>query len=266
MVNTTHLKLPVLEAAQAQKHVTHNEALRVIDTLVQASVLDKDLATPPGSPNDGDRYIVAASATGNWSGKENAIAIWQDNAWSFHIPVEGWLCWTADEGKFYLWSGGAWIVMPISVSQIQNLSLLGIDATADTTNRLSVKTSAVLFDQASGDIQTKLNKNLTADIASFLFQTGFSGRAEMGLIGDDDFTFKVSSDGSSWNDSFSISASTGEAAFDQPIALPQYSKSTLPSAAASARLIYVYDATGGARVAYCDGSSWRRVSDDSVIN
>ena len=56
----THL-LPYLLAAQAQKHVTHNEALRLLDGLVQLAVLDRDLTAPPGAPADGDRYIVASA-------------------------------------------------------------------------------------------------------------------------------------------------------------------------------------------------------------
>ncbi|NIY96792.1 DUF2793 domain-containing protein, partial [Salipiger sp. HF18] len=59
---TTHLLLPYIHAARAQQHVTHNEALRILDGLVQLSVLDRDLTAPPGSPTDGDRYIVASGA------------------------------------------------------------------------------------------------------------------------------------------------------------------------------------------------------------
>ena len=51
MDNTPNLQLPYLIAAQAQKHVTHNEALRGLDAIVQLLVLDKDLASPPGSPS-----------------------------------------------------------------------------------------------------------------------------------------------------------------------------------------------------------------------
>jgi hypothetical protein len=47
---TTHLLLPYILAAQAQKHVTHNEALRILDGLVHLSVLDRDLAAPPRAP------------------------------------------------------------------------------------------------------------------------------------------------------------------------------------------------------------------------
>ena len=64
MDTTPNLALPYILASQAQKHVTHNEAIRALDALVQISVKDRDLAAPPGAPAEGDRYIVAAAATG----------------------------------------------------------------------------------------------------------------------------------------------------------------------------------------------------------
>ena len=77
---TSHLALPYVMASQAQKHVTHNEALRLLDGLVQLSVLDRHLTAPPGSPADGDRYIVAAGATGDWAGWDLNIAYFVDGA------------------------------------------------------------------------------------------------------------------------------------------------------------------------------------------
>ena len=68
MTETTHLGLPYLAAAQAQKHVTHNEALSRLDAVVQLAVIDTTLTVPPGSPAEGDRYIVADGATGAWAG------------------------------------------------------------------------------------------------------------------------------------------------------------------------------------------------------
>ena len=65
---STHLLLPYLLASQARKHGTHNEALRPLDGLVQLAVLDRDLTAPPASPADGDHYIVASGATGDWAG------------------------------------------------------------------------------------------------------------------------------------------------------------------------------------------------------
>lgn len=75
---TVHLALPFIMAAQAQKHVTHNEALRVLDGVVQLSVKDRDLTAPPPSPADGDRYIVASGATGAWAGWDLNVAFWAD--------------------------------------------------------------------------------------------------------------------------------------------------------------------------------------------
>ncbi|HUU24388.1 MAG TPA: DUF2793 domain-containing protein [Methyloceanibacter sp.] len=68
------LRIPFIAASQAQKHVTHNEAMTLLDTLVQLSVLDKDLITPPAEPDEGDCYIVAGTATGAWVGWENRVA------------------------------------------------------------------------------------------------------------------------------------------------------------------------------------------------
>jgi hypothetical protein len=108
MDTTPNLNLPYIAAAQAQKHVTHNEALRALDAIVQLTVLDKDLAAPPGSPGEGARYIVASSPTGAWAGQAGRIAAWQDGAWAFYAPHEGWLAWVADEAALYAWSGAAW--------------------------------------------------------------------------------------------------------------------------------------------------------------
>ena len=68
---TSNLGLPFIVAAQAQKHVTHNEALRALDAIVHLMVLDKDLASPPGSPAEGACYIVASSPSGAWSGQSS---------------------------------------------------------------------------------------------------------------------------------------------------------------------------------------------------
>ena len=75
---STHLGLPYLLAAQAQKHVTHNEALRLLDAMVQLSVLDRTRTTPPASPADGDRHLVASGATGLWAGWDLNVAFWVD--------------------------------------------------------------------------------------------------------------------------------------------------------------------------------------------
>ncbi|MDO9381895.1 MAG: DUF2793 domain-containing protein [Hyphomicrobiaceae bacterium] len=232
MDNSPNLVLPYIQAAQAQKHITHNEAIRALDAIVQISVADRDLAVPPGSPTEGIRYLIAGSPTGAWSGHAGKIAAWQDGAWMFYVPKAGWLAYIADEGILVAYSGSAW--NPVSSSS--SVALLGINATADTTNRLSISSQASLFNHAGNGHQAKLNKNAAGDTASFLFQTGFSGRAEMGTTGDDDFHFKVSPDGSAWTEALTINRTTGLAKGRQGGAIPSVSASILTADLAKANV------------------------------
>lgn len=106
------LRIPYIAAAQAQKHVTHNEAMTLLDTLVQLSVIDKDLTAPPGSPAEGDTYIVAAAGTGAWVGWDDRIARFIDGTWRSYLPGEGdgagWLAYVIDESTLYVFTGTAW--------------------------------------------------------------------------------------------------------------------------------------------------------------
>lgn len=216
MPETVSLKLPLLVAEQAQKHVTHNEALRALDALVQLVVKDRDLATPPASPAEGDRYIVAASPTGLWSGRAADIAVWQDGAWDFHDPREGWRCWVEDENASLVFDGSAWVDGGNGISVLQNLTMLGVGTTADATNPFSAKLNKALWtakyaaEGGDGDLRWTMNKETAADVLSLLLQRAFSGRAEIGLIGDDDLTIKVSPDGSSWVTALVVDKDNGQ--------------------------------------------------------
>ena len=68
MTDTPRLALPAIEAAQAQKHVTHNEALALLDALTHLAVESRALSAPPGQPGEGNSYIPAPGASGAWSG------------------------------------------------------------------------------------------------------------------------------------------------------------------------------------------------------
>ena len=80
------------------------------DYIWQAAVIDKDLSSPPGSPADGDRYIVAAGANGDWSLHSDDIAIYDElgATWSFITPVEGMKLWVQDEDEYYLFLASVW--------------------------------------------------------------------------------------------------------------------------------------------------------------
>ena len=205
-----NLLLPYLAAAQAQKHVTLNEALRLLDALVQLVFQSRALAAPPASPANGARYIVAAAPTGAWSGNAGAIAAWQDGAWAFLTPRAGWLAWIVDEAAAVVFNGIAW-----STLAGQTTPLLGINASADTTNRLALASAASLFNNAGNGHQLKINKAAPADTGSVLLQTAFSGRAELGLAGDDNFHLKVSADGAAWKEALVIDRATGAVALPQ---------------------------------------------------
>ncbi len=74
----------------------------------QRQVLDKDRNDPPGTPAEGDRYLVGAAPTSEWTGHAGDIAWYDGAAWQFDSPEEGWFVYVADENVFYLFSGTAW--------------------------------------------------------------------------------------------------------------------------------------------------------------
>ena len=379
---TTHLLLPYILASQAQKHVTHNEALRLLDAMVQLSVLDRTRTAPPVSPTDGDRHVVASGATGLWVGWDLNVAFWVDGVWMRLVPRPGWLAWIASEQAFVVWNGSAWDLVgePVDVSDavfslvndadptrkalfslsgistgttrtftLPNTSselailagtqiftgnktfsgtltvsgtitvsaasasigtatttatygmgtggtttgvtktlnlgtggaagsttvvnigpaaagaggttvvntptvtfanavtqvgmpqanltayLLGLGgATADSYNRVSVNTPALLFNNAGAGIEATVNKAAPANDAAFAFKTGFSARALIGLLGNDDFSFKVSPDGSAFFEALKIDRSNGQVELPQPTILPGLSAAPAPPPAGNA--------------------------------
>lgn len=106
---TPRLGLPFIIASQAQKHITHNEALRDLDVLVHLTVEDNTLTTPPADAIDGQCYVVADGATGDWSGRATQIAVRKDQAWHFYIPKEGWTCWLRSRNAMMVFEGYGWI-------------------------------------------------------------------------------------------------------------------------------------------------------------
>ena len=109
MADTPNLVLPYLAANQSQKHVTVNEALRRLDALVQITVQSAALATPPGSPTEGQRWILPGSPTGFWAGHAGQIAAWQDGAWAFYVPLDGWTAIDISTDTLLLYNAGTGI-------------------------------------------------------------------------------------------------------------------------------------------------------------
>ena len=220
---TTHLLLPYILAAQAQKHVTHNEALRLLDGLVQLSVLDRDLTAPPGSPTDGDRYIVGSGATAAWAGWDLNVALWTDGAWLRLPPRTGWRAWVEDEGLLLVYDGSVWV--GTTPGELQNMALLGIGTTANAANPFSAKLNAALWtaktagEGGTGDLFYTMNKEAAGGDLGYVFQTGYVTKALVGLFGSDLFRLAVSADGSAFFDGFIVDNTSG--IVDQP-RLPRF--------------------------------------------
>lgn len=211
-LTSARLSLSYLAEAQAQKHVTVNETFRRLDALVHLSVKSVSVAAEPGA-TDGDAYILPAGATGTaWGGEaEGTLMAFQEGAWIAIPPVAGMGAYTEDDGILRYFDGSAW-------KAVSEPSQLGINASPDATNRLSVKSDAVLVSHddvtpGTGDVRLVLNKSGSGQTASLVFQSGWSGKAEFGLAGTDDFSIKVADDGGTFRDAIVIDRQTGAVSF-----------------------------------------------------
>lgn len=111
-MSTPILALTEWAAAQASPWIPHNVAVR---TLEQGAMwfrfIDRDLATPPGSPAEGDCYLVAGSPTGAWTGHAGDITFYLNGSWAFIEPLEGMGAGVLDENVAVAFLGGSWVTL-----------------------------------------------------------------------------------------------------------------------------------------------------------
>jgi hypothetical protein len=211
METTANLDLPYIMPSQAQKHVTHNEALRVLDGVVQLSALAVTTVPPP-APSEGDRHIAGAGASGAWAGWDGSVAYFADGGWIRLTPQPGWLCWVEDTAELLAWTGATW--QPARDGGAAEFASLGVNTVPDALNRLAVKADAVLLSHddvtpGSGTMHLKLNKADETDEAALFLQRGFSGRAGLGCFAGDLVALKTSADGAAWRNSLLVDPATG---------------------------------------------------------
>ncbi|WP_342446987.1 DUF2793 domain-containing protein [Azorhizobium doebereinerae] len=108
-MTSANLALPYLAAAQSQKHVTHNEALRTLDALVHLRLESLTATAPPAAPGEGARWFVPAGATGAFAGQAGTIAAYESGAWDFLPCAAGMLAYVADTHRLALYDGAAWV-------------------------------------------------------------------------------------------------------------------------------------------------------------
>lgn len=168
MSQSTRLGLPYLAAAQAQKHVTVNESLLRLDALVQLSARSAATAAQPGSPADGDVYLLPAGKSGAaWGAMAaGAIAYYRDGVWEELTPNIGWRCYVEDEAALYARNASAWAriaaeqdhrliftpggdgvvsIYRIDTARVQNPRTATISSISSDTITLSSAVSGVLF-------------------------------------------------------------------------------------------------------------------------
>jgi len=116
MAETATLKLPLVAPAQAQKHVTVNEALARIDAALQLSVISRSLGAPPATPVEGSSYLVPLGAVNDWAGQEGLLAFALNGGWDFLDPQDGWRVFVRDEAVYAHFIGGEWRSNPVSAT------------------------------------------------------------------------------------------------------------------------------------------------------
>lgn len=114
----------------------------------ETRVTSMALTAPPASPSDRDAYVVAASATGDWAGQDDAIAVYDANAspagWFFITPADGAAVWNIADDTQYRWDDGAspaaWTAQGASAATESLIIAVG-----DETTALTAGTGKVTF-------------------------------------------------------------------------------------------------------------------------
>ncbi|MDV7270700.1 DUF2793 domain-containing protein [Thioclava sp. A2] len=203
------LELPYILPSQSQKHVTYNEAMQRLDLLAQIVVEEFDAVHPPAVPQEAQVWALSNMPQGAWAGHGGTLAAWAQEGWVYLAPKKGWVASDGDTAR--IWNGSTWFTL--STGDLSNIPGVGINSSYDATNRLAVSADATLLTHASAGHQLKINKAAATDTASLLFQTGWSGRAEMGTSGSDNFEIKLSADGANWLTGMALDVTSGGAQF-----------------------------------------------------
>ena len=191
---TTNLAMPYILAAQAQKHVTHNEALAALDAIVQIAVASRNRAAPPVDPVEGERYLVAAGSTDDWTGQDGKLAAFQDGVWRYYTPRPGWNVWIEAENQFAVFDGNSWhqpmITSPFGAFTVprtteEELVLFGAATTAaiEIPNRAIVLAVSVYVAEAITGA-TAFEIGITGESSKFGGSLGTNvGDTNIGVIG-----------------------------------------------------------------------------------
>lgn len=215
--NSSRLSLPYIQPSQAQKHVTHNQALRQLDILVQMAAVSDSQDSAPLSAAEGDCFLIPQGASGAWAGHSDNIALWQDGNWAFLTPQPGWRIFVLSSRVLRVFDGTDWHAISGAAQGSANAAFDSLSIGADTTEqqKLAVKTETAFWtaipsdEDGSGSILQILNKESKGQDAGFIFQSEGQTRALAGLLGNNDFRITTTEDNITFQDGLRVDAGTG---------------------------------------------------------
>lgn len=126
-LKTANCGFPLLAAGQAQKEITHNEALIVADALISGTVEAGPLDTPPVAPTPGQMWIVGDNPSGSWSQAAGQLALWTQGGWRFFSPHPGQRLWDKTSGSFIWYRESAWS-QPVTLNQAAGGTVVDTEA------------------------------------------------------------------------------------------------------------------------------------------
>ncbi len=143
MTATDRFALPLLHAGQAQKEISHNEALTAIDLLLHPSVLSAGIDSPPADPAPGEGWIVGDSPDGDWEDHPQAIASWTGGGWRFVAPREGLAVWLQDAGTVARYAGGAW---EVGIVPCDRIMVGGVQVVGERADAIAAPSGGAIVD------------------------------------------------------------------------------------------------------------------------
>jgi hypothetical protein len=174
MADSTTPKLSIVDLIDGQSGAAArvNGNMRILDTLVNCRIIDRDLSVPPGSPSNGDAYIVAAGASGAWASNVGDIAYWNSSVWKFIPPAEGFTIRVLDENVRLEYDGTVWQRIPTGAKVKQILVRIDSPVIDDqiplmfSTEAITITSvRAVVFGSSSPSILWNLMHNSTRSAA-----------------------------------------------------------------------------------------------------
>jgi hypothetical protein len=132
-LETARHRLPLLAVTQAQKEITHNEALILVDALLHP-VAEAELSVPPipSEADIGKCWLIGPAPTGVWQGKAAQIAIWISGGWRYFSPAVGMRLRLLSEAADKIWSGNGWSDAP-AIPDPSGGNIIDVEARAAIT-------------------------------------------------------------------------------------------------------------------------------------